>query len=124
MRAVALLLVGPFLALASTLAPQHVHEGASHEHTRVHSHFSPHEPSAHHDHCTEIEHDDEPVVWLDGAILHTAPYQTTNVPAASLAVGQVVALIWRWAITPFEDGAPLHGPPKLAHLFRGPPFLV
>src|SRR5438445_56997 len=68
-RAVALFLIAPFLTVASTLAPQHVHEAnRDRGHTVVHSHFGPHEAAVHRGNATEIDHDAEHVVWLDSPI--------------------------------------------------------
>src|SRR5205814_1921580 len=78
-RAAALFLVAPFLAFASAIAPQHIHEaGHGHEHAIAHSHFAPHGFDFHLA-DTEIEHDVDHVVWLDSAILHESTYRTAPV---------------------------------------------
>jgi hypothetical protein len=129
-RAAAVGLVAPFLTFASALAPAHVHEpGPGQEHGLgvAHSHFAPHELSSH-DHDVEgpeIEHGDEHVVWLDSPILHQSPYQVAPVPAVVCPIFETVHIERHWSVTPFDDAAPVHGPPKTAALFRGPPtFLV
>ncbi len=66
-RAVALLLVAPFLTFASALTLQHVHEPGpwhGHGHAVAHSHFGPHETGVlQSDNVTEVEPDVEHVVW-------------------------------------------------------------
>jgi hypothetical protein len=48
-RAAAILVAGPYLLLASALAPEHIHEPESgHDHAVAHSHFGPHTAEAHH----------------------------------------------------------------------------
>ena len=126
-RIAAPLLVAPFLTFASALAPEHVHEsGAGHHHAVAHSHFAPHLPDAH-DSGTEIEPDDADhgrVVWLDSPILHEAPYRAAPaLPAISVSYDAVPGQL-HWSATAVDEIAPSHGPPKRAHLFRGPPSLV
>jgi hypothetical protein len=128
-RAIAVLLAAPFLTLASALAPQHIHEpgpGRDHDHAVAHSHFGPHGLGVHHADDTEIEHDDFDhghVVWLDSPILPESSYQPARVlPAIPASVGTVPAAELRWSVTSFDAAAPVHGPPKRAHLLRGPPL--
>jgi hypothetical protein len=123
-RAAALLVVTPFLAFASALAPQHIHEpgpGHDSDHPVAHSHFGPHAVDGHESGGTEIEHDAERVVWLDSPVLHESIYQASPVPAVPAAACDRVPVERRWTVIAFDDAAPVHGPPKLAHLFRGPP---
>jgi len=130
-RAVALLVVAPFLTFASALAPQHVHEpgpGHEHAHAVAHSHFAPHDHSAAHaGNGIEIEHDDLDhghIVWLDGSALHESPYRAAP-PAPPVPVARETVLAeTRWSVTPFDDTAPVHGPPKPSVPFRGPPPLL
>ena len=124
-RAVALLLVAPFLTFASALAPQHVHDaGHGHDHAIAHSHFDPHHLDIHESDDTEIEHDIEHVVWLDSAILHQTPHRTAP-PAPAIPVSyEMVPVPGHWTVTTFDDAAPAHGPPRHSALFRGPPPLV
>ena len=123
-RTAAVLLVAPFLTFASGVAPQHVHEpGPGHDHALAHSHFGPHELESHAFDATEIEHDVDHVVWLDSAFLHQSPYRAASIPIVLPAGGEIVTAEMHWSVTPFDDAAPVHGPPKLAHLFRGPPLL-
>jgi hypothetical protein len=125
-KKIALLLVTPFLTFASALAPQHVHEpGQGHEAAVAHSHFGPHEIDAHHDEGTEIEHDDADhghVVWLDSSILHEAPYKAAQAPPAIPVSYEIVHAELHWSVTAFDAAARAHGPPKRAHLLRGPPL--
>jgi hypothetical protein len=125
-RAVAVLLVVPFLTFASALAPQHVHEpGRSHDHPIAHSHFAPHHHHLDVSETTEIEHDDsERVVWLDSAILHQTIHQATHVPAARSVLDHMVHRVERWSVVRCDDAPPAHGPPKRSTFFRGPPPLV
>jgi len=127
-RAVAVLLVAPFLTLASALAPQHIHEpgpGHDHDHPVAHTHFGPHDVDIHEAADTEIEHDDVThghIVWLDNPILHESPYQAAQIPPAMPVSYDIVPAEMHWSATTFDDAAPVHGPPKRAHLFRGPPL--
>jgi len=121
-RAAAVLLAGPYLLLASAFAPEHIHESeAGHEHAVAHSHFGPHASGAHHADSTEIEHDDDHVVWLDSPIINEHLFQASPVPLAAVSIVAVVTVERRWSSIPAEDFAPAHGPPKRAHLDRGPP---
>jgi hypothetical protein len=127
-RLAALLLAAPFLTFASALAPEHVHEpGSGHDHAVAHSHFGPHLPSTHESAGTEIEHDDHDhgdVVWLDSPILHEAPYRAASaLPAIPVSYDALLRQL-HWSATAVDEIAPAHGPPKRAHLFRGPPSLV
>jgi hypothetical protein len=127
-RVAALFVAAPFLTFASALAPIHVHEprpGHEHEHAVAHSHFSPHHLEAHdHDAAEgpEIEHDDEHVIWIDGAILHEGIYQVRPALPVIPVRHETVQLERHWSVTPFDEAAPLHGPPKPVPLFRGPPL--
>jgi hypothetical protein len=122
-RKTALLLVVPFLTFASALAAQHVHEpGPGHDHAVAHSHFGPHAFDVHEFTATEIEHDIERVVWLDSPILHESSHQAAPIPPATPVNYEIVPAEMHWSATPFDDAAPVHGPPKRAHLLRGPPL--
>lgn len=122
-RAAAVLVAGPFLAFASAFAPLHVHEpGHDHEQAVAHSHFAPHAEEPHHSGADEIEHDGAGVVWLDGSILNEFTYQAFPVPAVATQISVRVVVERSWSSIPAEDIAPAHGPPKRAHLFRGPPL--
>jgi hypothetical protein len=122
-RAAALFLVAPFLAFASALAPQHIHEqGHGHEHPVAHSHFAPHDVDVHQTAEMEIEPDVEHVIWLDSSFLHEPPHQTARMAVATPIDYEIVATESAWSATPFDEAAPVHGPPRRAHLFRGPPL--
>ena len=127
-RAVALLLVAPFLTFASALAPQHVHEaGHDHDHAVAHSHFAPHEHDIHHADDLEIEHDDadhEHVVWLDGSVLRESPYHPSAAPPAIPVSYEPVTVELHWAVRAFDESAPAHGPPRSGLRFRGPPLPI
>jgi hypothetical protein len=126
----ALLLVAPFLTFASGLAATHVHEaepGEHHDHAVAHSHFAPHHLDAH-DHDAgegpEIEHDDEHVVWIDSPSLYESIYQANLIPLVVPVTYETVHVERQWSVTPFDDAAPVHGPPKPVPLFRGPPSFL
>jgi hypothetical protein len=128
-RATALLVAVPFLTFASALAPTHIHgPGHEHEHAVAHSHFGPHHLESHaHDvpggvEGPEVEHDDEHVLWIDSPILHEAIYAASPIPPAIPVSYETVQVAPRWSVTPFDDAAPVHGPPKPIPLFRGPPL--
>jgi len=126
-RAAALFVVAPFLTFASAVAAQHVHEpGPDHhdDHAVAHSHFAPHGHAATHEHPTEIEHDGQDnghVVWIDGSALHESPYRPAHVLPAIGVTSELVVVEFQWSVTPFDDAAPPHGPPKPVDFVRGPP---
>jgi hypothetical protein len=129
-----LLLVAPFLTFVSALASPHIHEpepGHDHDQPVAHSHFAPHHVEAH-EHLeelhgvhvepeAELDHDDERVVWLDSSALHESPYQAQHVLAVVPVDFEAVHIERHWSVTPFDDAAPVHGPPRPASPFRGPP---
>ena|SRR5256885_1895063 len=128
-RAAAVLLVAPFLTFVSALAPEHVHEpgpGHDHDHPVAHSHFAPHDididvADIHNVGDEEIEHNVEHVIWLDSSILHESPYQTPPLALALPVSHDAIPADLTWAVTPSNDAAPVHGPPKDTPRFRGPP---
>jgi hypothetical protein len=106
-----MLLVAPFLAFASTLAPQHVHEPGApddHHHAVAHSHFALHDHASHHDDTTEIEHDDTdgPVVWLNSPVLHQSPQRVAPAMSTVAIDSEVVTPAARWSVTAIDDAAP------------------
>jgi hypothetical protein len=124
-RAAALLVIAPYLTFASALASPHVHEpepGHDHTHAVAHSHFAPHHLEAH-EHTVEIEfdHDDDHVVWVDSSALHESPYQMLPALTAVPLSFEPVDAERAWSVTPNDDAAPAHGPPRPASPFRGPP---
>jgi len=122
-RAAALIVAGPYLLLASALAPEHIHEhDAGHDQAVAHSHFGPHTAEAHHTDPTEIEHDDDHVIWLDSSILNEHLFQASPVPLAVVSVIADLTVERQWTSIPAENAAPAHGPPKPAHRLRGPPL--
>lgn len=125
-RGTAVFLVLPVLAFASALAPQHVHEpGPEHTHAIVHSHFSPHEHAVRPtDTVTEIEHDVEQVVYIDGSFVHVAAFRIAPALSALPLEQGAIRFAPRWTATPSDDVAPAHGPPKHSVVFRGPPALL
>ena len=124
-RVAALIVLAPFLAFSSALAPQHVHQ-AAHEHASVvHSHFAPHKHTPR-DATTEIEHgdDDGQLVWLDGAVLLASPPLVAPTQTTRALRTEIVAPVTRWSVTTVDEAAPPHGPPKPVLRFRGPPALL
>src|SRR4051812_39987845 len=86
-RLAAQLLLAPVLAFVWQLAPEHAHQDhESHAAAVVHSHVAPHAGAvhSHHNELSVVEDDDDDVVWLDGATLHSAAYQLPT-PSATLA---------------------------------------
>ena len=123
-RATIAFVVAPFLTFASALAPQHIHEaGAGHEHAVAHSHFDPYHLDVHDSADIDIEKDidHEHVVYLDSPILHESPHHVFVVPLAIPVNFESLPAVQRWSVTQFEDSAPVHGPPRRANFFRGPP---
>src|SRR5207247_11089243 len=104
----AVLVLGPFLSLASALAPTHAHESTTpHQHALVHSHFEPHEVGAAHDHDgPEFEPGEEHIVWLDGAISCALPYQLPPPAAPVVAVFDAVPVAPFWSVTAIDEAAP------------------
>jgi len=127
-RVAAFGVVAPFLTFASALVPAHVHEpepGDHHEHAVAHSHFAPHHLETHEAaEGPEFDHDDAHVVWLDSAILHESVHQAATIPPAVPISYDTVQPERSWAVTPFDDAAPVHGPPRAAVRYRGPPLLL
>ena len=120
-RAVAGLVVAPFLTLASAVAPTHAHEyDADHAHAVVHSHFQPHE-QAHEQDGAEVEPGSEHVVWLDNAIIHTHPFQFDPPPPVVAGGFELVETASSWSVIAFNESAPVHGPPSRSSSLRGPP---
>jgi hypothetical protein len=129
-RATTIGLVVPFLTFASALTSAHIHEpepGHDHEHAFVHAHFAPHHveaPATSRQPAVtdqDLDHNDEHIVWLDSPILHEALYQVDPMPAVDTAGNETVHVERHWSVTPFDDAAPVHGPPKPVPPFRGPP---
>ena len=122
-RAVAGLVVGPFVALACAFAPPHAHaHEADHSALLIHSHFQPHESTPHPD-APEVEPGSERVVWLENAIIHANPYQLE--PPLAVVVGNVELgeASAEWSVAASHESAPAHGPPRRASSLRGPPSI-
>lgn len=119
-RVAALSLLAPFLALTSSLAPQHVHTTAGgHDHPVIHSHFTLHHVSAQHG-ADEVEADVEHVVWLGASALQETTFQIAQPAAKVPAIFEWVTQP-TWSIRPSDEVTPAHGPPKAVQRFRGPP---
>jgi hypothetical protein len=119
------LVIAPFLVFGSGLAPLHAHEpGAGHSHALVHNHFEPHHLESHEPEGAEVERGAARVIWLESAILHQTAYQIY--PALPLVTASFDAIPPDrfWSATPFDDVAPVHGPPRRHPSFRGPPLFL
>jgi hypothetical protein len=88
----------------------------------VHSHFTPHDVGAPHDHDgSEIEPDAERVVWMDSTISFALPFQLDPPPALIVAVFDTIPVTGFWSVTAIDQAAPPHGPPRRVSPVRGPP---
>jgi hypothetical protein len=115
----------PFLLCGSALAPLHVHEpSARHSHAVTHSHFEPHHFESHEPEGVELEQEPERVVWLENAILHQPSYHIDPGPPLIAAAFDAILSLPSWSPTPFDDAAPVHGPPRRHPSFRGPPLVL
>jgi hypothetical protein len=112
----------PFLVCASALTPLHVHEpAAGRSHAVVHSHFESHHIAAHESEGPEFEQETERVVWLENAILHQPSYHGDPAPSTPAATFDAMVVVPSWTAMPFDEGAPVHGPPRRHPSLRGPP---
>jgi hypothetical protein len=124
-RGASALVIAPFLLAGSALAPPHAHEQATgHSHAFVHSHFAPHHVESHEPEGAEFEPGTEHVVWLENAILHQPSFQTYAPPPLIASTLDAIAVGSSWSPTPFDDVAPVHGPPRPHPSFRGPPLAL
>lgn len=122
-RVVAGIVVVPFLALTSTLAPVHAHESDSpHAHAVVHSHFEPHDAATHDTQDPEVEPGGH-VVWLDTTAVHALPFQLDTPQAVLTRTFESVAHPTSWSVVALDDSAPPHGPPRSTERLRAPPAL-
>jgi hypothetical protein len=121
-RLAAGLVIAPFLLYGSSLAPLHVHEpDAQHSHAVAHSHFEPHHFESHESKGAELELGAELIVWLENATLHQSAYQGhPGFPLIAVPF-EAIPKVSSWSATPFDDVAPVHGPPRRHPSFRGPP---
>jgi hypothetical protein len=124
-RAIAGLVLTPFLALTSALAPEHLHQrDAEHSHPFIHSHFEVHDLATQAHDGAELVHGGEHVVWLESAVLHQMTYQFDPHPVVlGEAVGALPTDI-SWSATTFDKAAPPHGPPRRTPSLRGPPLFL
>jgi hypothetical protein len=120
-RATAALVVAPFLALTSTLAPMHAHEpDADETQPVIHSHVELHEAVGRDSDGANVDHPIGHIVWLDSAILHAPVYQLDS-PTIAAASVEAPAVSQSWSVIAFDAAVPIHGPPRLTPAFRGPP---
>jgi hypothetical protein len=117
------LLLAPYFAFLTTLAPEHVHEENDHEHTVVHRHAELHGFQNHtHDHDeTEFDHDDSRVVWLDSTNAYHPVYRLPLPEAVPTDRFELAPNSVPWTAIASEEGQPDHGPPRLSQSLRGPP---
>ena len=119
------IVIAPFLVFGSALAPVHAHEpGAGHSHALVHSHFEPHHFQSHEPKGAEVEQGAERVIWLESAIINQPAYQVDPGPPLISASFKAIPPETSWSSTPFDDVAPVHGPPRRHPSFRGPPLFL
>ena len=119
------LVIAPFLLFGSVLAPLHAHEpAAGHSDALVHSHFEPHHLEAHQPEGAEVEQGTAHVIWLESALLHQTAYQIDPGLPLFTASFEAIPPETLWSATPFDDVAPVHGPPRRHPLFRGPPLFL
>jgi hypothetical protein len=117
------LLLAPYFAFLTTLAPEHVHEEEGGAHATVHRHVELHgSQDHHHQHDeTEFDHDDSRVVWLDSINAYHRAYRLPlpqDVPTDRFELAAISVL---WIAITSEEGQPDHGPPRLSQSLRGPP---
>jgi hypothetical protein len=123
-RLTARLLVAPVLAFAWGVAPAHVHHGHDdHAPEVVHQHLAPHHVAAPAAGVRTVvaEHDDDDVVWLDGATLRQPLFQFQPPLRASAIVDVDEPTGPSWFLKMKDHAAPAHGPPRASLSFRGPP---
>ena len=117
------LIIAPFLLFGSALTPLHVHEpAAGHSHPVVHSHFEPHHFDSHEAEGAEFEQAAERVIWLENAVFHQTAYHANSGLPLLVASFDVPPDVPSWSATPFDEVAPVHGPPRSDLSFRGPPL--
>jgi hypothetical protein len=121
-RAVGALLLVPFLALTSSLAPEHLHQrDADHPHSLIHSHLQPHDLAPHDHDGAEVEPGEAHVVWLNSAILCQSTYHVDPPVTVATALFEAETFHVSWSATTFDEGASAHGPPRRPTALRGPP---
>src|SRR5262245_39593723 len=121
--AVVTVLLTPYVALSSTLAPEHVHESdGDHHHAVAHRHFESHRLGAYTHDTAALDDDDDRVVWLQNvATLQQMPH--VRLPfAVSIVSFDPVAPQTTWIATSVDDAAPPHGPPRAVVSLRAPPL--
>jgi len=124
-RAASGLVIAPFLLFGSVFAPLHAHEqGAGHSHAVVHSHFEPHHFESQEPEGPEFEQGAARVIWLENVILHQTAYQVDPGLPLIAASFEAIPPETFWSATPFDDAAPVHGPPRRHPSFRGPPLFL
>lgn len=120
--AVVTVLLTPYLAWSSTLAPEHVHESdADHHHAIAHRHFQSHQLGAHAHDGTDLDDDDGPVVWLQNIATQSQVYQVRLPLTISVVRFELAAAQPNWIATTIDEAAPPHGPPRATQSLRAPP---
>jgi hypothetical protein len=119
------LVIAPFLLFGSALAPVHEHQSrGEHSHPLVHSHFDVHHLESHEADGPEIEQEGEGIIWLDSPIIHQTGYHLSPDATLATAIFELIPSDSSWSPTPFDDVAPVHGPPRRDTSLRGPPSLL
>lgn len=123
-RAIAGLILAPYVTLVSTVAPEHVHEGGSdHPQAVAHQHLQTHEIESSHADGPEFDHDDDHVMWLDSVFVFQDSYHTphpADIPAGRFADAPGTHT---WIAIGQDVAAPAHGPPRSVLSLRAPPLL-
>lgn len=116
------LILVPIVALAATVAPQHVHEAdADHPHSTVHRHLQPHSTGSHDRDHARLADDDAHVLWLDGAQISSPRYQFAAPLLIPVDRFEATVPFVEWIARPDYETPPPHGPPKASLALRAPP---
>lgn len=110
------------IAAGSAFAPEHVHERDDHHPSAtVHRHIEPHHARKTADH-SQIDDDDEHVIWLTAAWLQSATYHGPTLISVPMVWTLDVPPQAGWAPLILDDAAPPHGPPRSPRSPRAPPL--
>ena len=109
--------------MSATPAVEHVHESdGDRPHAIAHRHLQPHEFAAPDHDGAEFEHGDGHIVWLDSVGACQATYELPMPRFACVTHVEFAPAVASRIVTPVNDTAPLHGPPRLAQSLRAPPI--
>jgi hypothetical protein len=123
-RATIGLVLAPYVALSSAIAPAHIHEAdADHPRATLHRHLELHHAEGHDVGHAQLADDDDHVVWLDAIVVHQAAFQVTAPQDVLLESFEPVSPTCGWTAIVNYDTAPPHGPPRASPSLRAPPCL-